>query len=408
MASENERAVQTGLSFKDGLDKPGVYTDHQEQDWNALEQMLDKGKKPVGIVYWLPVVSSIAALLLLFLGWWFFKPQVVYHNPQYQQQVHIHRQQQNTGTNNKLITPTEDRKPQIPVGANYTNNSMIAKHDLKSSPVLTLPVNRINKYTTGQIAIPGRQNSEALTAVNRVVIDNSSLRDEGSTDLLLEFKGSVTMVPSSKQRNGRIKPRSSSHRQFALSVIASPDLNGVNSLQQTKLGGNVGLLFSAALSKKWTITTGAIYSVKPYTTEFQNYHTSYKFQTDPVNVMADCRVLDIPINVGYQFYNKQHNKISIGSGLSSYIMLRENYKFNYTNTYATGLSGYDVINKNQHILGILNINATYERQLNSKVGISVQPYMKLPLTNIGYSQVRLQTAGLAVGLSWNLNSSTKP
>ena len=198
-----------------------------------------------------------------------------------------------------------------------------------------------------------------------------------------------------------------SRPQFALSVIASPDMNGVNSLQQTRIGGNVGLLFSAGISKKWTITTGAVYSVKPYTTGFQNYHTLSQFNTNPVNVMADCRVLDIPVNVGYQVYYKHQNKISIGSGLSSYFMLRENYKYNYSSNYATGPAEYNVVNKNQHILGILNINATYERQLNQKVGISLQPYLKLPLTGIGYGQVRLQTAGLAVGISWNLNSSIK-
>jgi hypothetical protein len=125
-------------------------------------------------------------------------------------------------------------------------------------------------------------------------------------------------------------------------------------------------------------------------------------------VTADCRMLDIPLNIGYQVYHKQQNRISVGTGLSSYIMLKENYHYNYAAPYTVGPASYSVPNSNKYFFGVLNLNATYERQINSKVGISVAPYLKLPLTNIGNSQVRLQTTGVAIGVSWNLNSLSKP
>jgi hypothetical protein len=198
------------------------------------------------------------------------------------------------------------------------------------------------------------------------------------------------------------------HPQFALSVIASPELNGVNSLQQNTAGSNFGVLFSVGVLKKFTVSTGATYSTKPYATAFANYHTSYKFKTNPQSITADCRVLDIPINVDYQVYSKHRNKISIGSGLSSYIMMHESYEYNYADPATVGPEYFNVKNPNKYLFSILNLQATYQRQINSKVGISLQPYLKLPLSTIGVSQVRLQTAGLAVGLNWNLNSLTKP
>jgi hypothetical protein len=94
--------------------------------------------------------------------------------------------------------------------------------------------------------------------------------------------------------------------------------------------------------------------------------------------------------------------------LSSYIMLHESYQYYYTDPGTKGPVGYTVPNTGKYFFGILNLQATYQHQVNSKVGIGIQPYMKLPLTSIGYSQVRLQTAGVAVGLSWKLNSLTKP
>src|SRR4051812_3107591 len=59
--------------FKKRLDDPANNLAYNEDDWDALEQMLDKGKKRPIIAYWLPVLSGIAALLLLFIGWWLFK-----------------------------------------------------------------------------------------------------------------------------------------------------------------------------------------------------------------------------------------------------------------------------------------------------------------------------------------------
>jgi hypothetical protein len=56
---------------------------------------------------------------------------------------------------------------------------------------------------------------------------------------------------------------------------------------------------------------------------------------------------------------------------------------------------------------VANLSATYQRQLNSKIALDVQPYLKLPLTDLGYGQVRLQTTGVAVGLTWNLNPLSK-
>jgi hypothetical protein len=162
-------------------------------------------------------------------------------------------------------------------------------------------------------------------------------------------------------------------------------------------------LYSVSI-KKLTISTGATYAKKPYLTKFDNYYTAYKFKTDPQQVSADCRVLDIPLNIDYQVYHKSKNSFSIGTGLSSYIMLRETYNYEYAVQGTAGPSSVTFINRHQHILGVLNLDATYAHQLNNKFSIAAQPYLKIPLTDIGNSRVKLQSAGVAVGIRWNINS----
>ena len=208
-------------------------------------------------------------------------------------------------------------------------------------------------------------------------------------------------------KNKIIKP-ASYRPQFAISVIASSDINGVNSFSQSRVGTNFGALFSLGVLKKFTITTGAVYSIKPYSTGFENYTTSYVFKQNPLTVAADCRILDVPINLGYQVYNKHRNKLSVGTGLSSYFMLYEKYSYNYSSANAVGPKSYTVPNSKNYLASILNFSTTYERQLNSKFGLIVQPYLKVPLRSVSYSQVNLQSTGVAVGINWHLNSLTKP
>jgi hypothetical protein len=97
----------------------------------------------------------------------------------------------------------------------------------------------------------------------------------------------------------------------------------------------------------------------------------------------------------------------VGTGLSSYIMLRENYTYQYAVPTTRGPRNYSVTSPGKYFFGVLNLQATYQRQVNSKFGVSLQPYLKLPLGDVGASKVRLQSAGVALGVNWNINPLTK-
>ncbi|GAC1311655.1 MAG: hypothetical protein NVSMB24_31620 [Mucilaginibacter sp.] len=444
----NEKDKNLDDVFRKGLEDPVHHAVYKENDWNALEAMLDKHAKRRGIVYWLPVLGSAAALLLLFLGWWAFRTNPVQtstklqavnhhqqtkngagepvrqpggsHNTALQSQV-INHQQATTGTGGGSTGQSIDRKQTSKNAANYAGNVESGKTGSTGNSFFTSTAAGSRRGTakvrSGEKQdVPafeptiGNRDYAALTAVSTAPVFEAGLIGSSSVSTYqINIPAIVaTKNPGTGKEKMKIKVQTAYRPQFAISVLVAPDLNGVGSFQQSKVGTNVGLLFSAGVSKKFTISTGALYSVKPYLANFADYHTRYKFPVSPVNVTADCRMLDIPLNLGYQVYNKQQNRLSIGTGLSSYIMLHEHYTYNYNDIHAYGPSGYTVPKSSKYFFGVLNLNATYERQLNSKIAISAQPYLKLPLTNIGYGQVKLQSTGVAVGLKWNLNSLTKP
>lgn len=437
--------------FRKGLADPVSEPAFRDADWDAMEQMLDKKKRRPAIVYWLPYIGSVAALLLIFLGWMLFKPDAVKptkhdqiaaahnHSPGSKDNDKINVQKEDTGTSGGPARQAADSsKQKILNPAGYANTPASSRHGQKSNSFFnTLSAGRARRPVTGKAV---DNTPDAALAANRLATNNDTADKQnagvnslaangqpkapladtaGKQNVIANNTSTVNTQPENLAANPTVpetpkkankpvvKARLGNRPQFALGILASSDLNGVNSLQQSKIGGNFGLQFSVGLSK-WTISTGASYSIKPYTTGFENYHTGYQFTTTPTNVSANCRMLDIPLNINYQLYSKGGNKFTVGSGISSYIILHERYWFNYDNTYNSGSPAvFNVVNKNRNYFGIVNLDFTYQHQINSKVGLLIEPYYKLPLADVGASKVRLQTAGVAVGLNWNLNSFTK-
>jgi len=417
----NEKDKNLDDLFNKKLQDPANEAGFREEDWGSLESMLDERKKRRGIIYWLPVLGSVAALLLLFLGWWALRPQTSIKNNQNNVQVTSKHPNANTGINGGAERQPEGVKYNKPLSQSYADNSQPGKGNNESKSFFTLSAagsrhntgtaastaNDLATSESNDLATSTSYNKKTLTAVSPTYAFNQEgLADQNVSTVKYPNKNVITPVVPDGKTISKQKP--AFRPQYALTVLAAPDANGVGSFQQSKLGTNVGLAFSASITKKLTISTGAIYSVKPYSAEYGDYHIAYQFPQNPSSVTADCRMFDIPLNVGYQIYNKHQNKISLGTGLSSYIMLHESYTFNYADPYTTGPTHYTVPNSNNYFFGVANFNATYEHRVNSKVSIMLQPYLKLPLTNIGYSQVRLQTTGVALGLNWNLNSLSKP
>ncbi len=404
--------------FKSGLENPDDHSAHLDDDWAAMEKMLDDKKKRPAIIYWLPILSGVAALLLILFGIWFLKPVATHQQKPQQTAVNnqkvkdyiANHEQKNPGksggsTQRQAVGQQTNLTP-----ANFANNNSpyTTRHNLTNKPPINSSADGVRRDTTGVKQLPGvqsRQTGDELLAFNnQPVFDNAAIKDQSIDTIDVSPKANTKALAQNKTA---IKKSFTQHPRYALTVLAASDLNSVNSLQDTKVGTNIGLLFSAGVFKKLTISTGVTYTSKPYMTGFDNYHTAYQFSTNPVSVQADCRMLDIPLNIDYQLYAKHRNKFSIGTGISSYLMLHESYDFNY----AAGTSGpgyFNVPSPNKYFFSILNLQATYTRQVNSKFGVSVQPYLKLPLSNIGASQVRLQTTGVAVGLTWNINPLSKP
>jgi hypothetical protein len=425
--------------FKSGLDMPDTHAGYNDQDWDNLERLMDAGKRRRGVIYWLPRLGAAAAILLLFLGWWLFKPagvdqKVVVTKPLPAKQLPVDTIHTNTGAkginNNNAAGTAAINAPAVAVVprvgttvAPVYTGTVSKPHRKQGNSQAQSPVNAGKQSVSPPVSAPQQQNALASNGakndnvVNTTVTgtDNAPAKDVLSGQSMAsantatpDAPQAVTNPSEAQVKKPKVSSSSKFKPQFGLAMMVSPDINGAGSFKNSQVGANIGVLFSVGLTKRLAVSTGATYSKKPYATTFDNYYIGYKFRNDPQSVSADCRVLDIPLNVDYKLYSKSKNSFSVGSGLSSYIMLKEKYFYDYATPGTPGPSSTTIINRNRHFFGVLNLNATYEHRLNSKFSVAAQPYLKIPLTDIGNSKVKLQSAGFALGLRWNINQSITP
>lgn len=183
---------------------------------------------------------------------------------------------------------------------------------------------------------------------------------------------------------------------WAFSSAVSADLSATGLEGFTDPGTMVGLGVEYYLAESWSLQTGAAYAVKKYSALGSEYETPAWISARPddfLSATALCIVIDIPFNVRKYFYTKNGNTFFASTGVSSYLMLREDYNYEYSEDRPNWYTFWSYENRNKHYLGILNLSFGYEKSLTDKLSLGIEPFMKLPLAGIGQGRVRFLSFG---------------
>jgi hypothetical protein len=209
----------------------------------------------------------------------------------------------------------------------------------------------------------------------------------------------------------KTKPKNKKSNSFFLSLSAGPDISfaGLDELGKMKLlaGGGIGYTFK----NKFTLRTGFYTARKIYSAQPYQYHTSgsqwvgnYKLE----QVDADCRVYEIPVLLSYNFSHSAKQNWLATTGISSYLMKRETYNYQYKNsTGQVYTHKWTLRDKNKHYFSVLTLSGGYQRNINNTFSIMAEPYMKIPLSGVGYGKVKLNSAGILVSVGIKLFGSDK-
>lgn len=315
----------------------------------------------------------------------------------------------NTGiTNDNSEATTTKIAGQI--GQSPTNSDqkiLVSRQSNRRDDKNNLLLNDESGNVSKDIAVsqPERKNDEGIKApvtfqANEGVIKDNNLANGPVTKQSEAVNNTQPQVATkATPKNGRPASRNG----FSFFVSAGPDVSKAQNSKAGKITMSWGLGVAYTLNR-FTLKTGVFSANKIYWAGPEDYKLSY---TPPASVKfigadANCRVIDIPVKLSYDFAVKNKSSWFAGAGLSSYLMKREEYVYEYkTNAGNSYYHWYETKNENKHYFSVLNLSGGYSYHLNKTISLSAEPYIEVPLTGIGAGKVHLNSGGvlLTVGVS---------
>ncbi|MBK1440177.1 outer membrane beta-barrel protein [Parapedobacter sp. ISTM3] len=387
--------------FKDGLTDPDIL--FNEKDWRRLSKKL-RGNRKRTIPLWVWAGSAAAAAIVLAIMLFVTNRNTrstIAESPGYTQKTPAEAPPSSGVQRHSAVSP----------GNGLADKPAV--DDENRSKAIPPPVGRM------QAAATDSQGSPALSAAKTTYALLSSPTATASltprTDSLYNtsiIRPAHTMIgpPDARMQQPRYRVAGPPQRGWAFSILAAPDLSGTQPLGG-KLSGNIGLIATYRLSNRFTISTGALYARKRYAADFADYRPSATWNNSagsPSFVEADCGVLDIPFNIGVNVSQSAKSSWFVSAGISSYLMLRETYNYSYPPHEYGYPQQITLHNQNRHMLGIGNLSVGYGRKLTPSLSVTVQPFVKVPLTGIGNGNLKLYSSGIAISADIDLTRRRKP
>ena len=197
-------------------------------------------------------------------------------------------------------------------------------------------------------------------------------------------------------------------------LFAAPDLSSIGLKNFYRPGSNVGLAVQYQLTDRLSINVGAMYSTKRYRGHADEYVLPWKWEVLPTEVNGVCTMIDVPVNLRYDWLLQPRGdgrapaRWFVSAGATSYFVQRETYAYDYEDPTNPKIKFWSWDSQKagkpggSFSLSNLNISIGYERPITNRLSWQVEPFMKIPLKEIGFLRVRLLSTGAFVGLRYRL------
>ena len=104
--------------------------------------------------------------------------------------------------------------------------------------------------------------------------------------------------------------------------------------------------------------------------------------------------------VQYTIADKGKNRFLVGAGASSYIMLDEAYKYNFEQPNPGAKQGWNSHKTSTLFFNVINVTAGFEHRIFPGFMMGIEPYLKIPIEGIGWSNLKLYSAGASFTLRY--------
>jgi hypothetical protein len=235
------------------------------------------------------------------------------------------------------------------------------------------------KYNTEQLAVASGITSAGANLLFNKTIDEAPVKTE---------KKSETLQKSSRIYWG---------------VVFGPGFNRVKNQKLLKPGFDIGIMAGVSLLKgKAFVEAGLLYTEKYYFSDGKYFNMdkaggSMPQGMDVMSLEGNSRLFELPVKFKYSVFQKNRSGIFLSTGISSYLMTREE------NDYLAMMNGSEQsmsgsYNNNRRYLAVMaNVGVEYNYNTGKHTRLRIEPYVQIPLKGIGIGSMPVMTTGLHIG-----------
>lgn len=268
------------------------------------------------------------------------------------------------------------------------------------------PSNPATPTASGGFALPANDaNSQAIhwaTATRSVALEQDaapSVDAEGvrlETATLEHLGQQIAANAAAAQKRGRLPQEKGPY----VGVVAGLDLSSVE-FGSMSTGNNKGIILGYAFNNRWSVESGLLWNKKNYTADGAGFKAD-GYVPQPgltiLNVDGMSQVFEAPLNVKYNILAGRH-RLFATAGVSSYFIRKESLGVDYNYNGQQGYENRVYTDMSKHWLSVAGFSLGYSYKLGSLGSIRVEPYVKLPMQDLGVGNMRVTSTGLNVGFT---------
>jgi hypothetical protein len=303
------------------------------------------------------------------------------------------------------------------------NNRRAGNHSHRRRPTPGYNATPYSNSSTANAANtnPGGANPATANAANTNAANTNPASANGTRDLTYStVRGPIRLTGHASVDDSALRAftltslrqpitRRSLHvnNSFTFGILGGPDYASVHSVAGDRAGSTIGLTVDYQFASHLYITSGLLMSRKNYATAPQDYHVPANYYNDihignPNNVeyiKGKFSMLEVPLNLRFDFSTTANTLFYLSAGASSYFFTTENCSYFY-NMYSqrTAEKKVTYTNHPDNLFSTLNLSMGVEYGLSNGLSFLVAPYVKVPMRNMGFGQMQLNSFGIDFAL----------
>jgi len=375
----------------------------REEDWNNLEQKLDLKDTRIAYRKKLVWLAAASALIIIMLGYFTFDNY---------SRLNELAEQQNPPTESEITEP-----PIISEIPDTVDERQFAEDEDNDKQMDESVADRgvsTEKETTTTNAQTDRH-TERLKGIEQIsgTTDRKVRESDFGTGIKkpIAFSRGIqthhheTIMSTVGTEPADFEAEKGFMSRISIGLAMSPDLSTVGSISDFyNPGYKAGINLEYSITENLSVSVGVIHSLVKYTAQGNNYNPSYYWSggNAPDEIIGECLLFDIPISVKLNFLNFERSRFYATAGLSSYFMQSEEYSFSYRAYQPGQEEGWSGKTGTSHWLSNAGFSIGYEFDVHSNWSMRVEPFIKVPVQEVGWGNVELYSMGSFISLNYKL------